>query len=159
MAFYTTLADVHKNRTLKPRYARTQATPQAAQLDASVTADIFPGMVLASKGDGTAVPCDATMIPAGLCGTWTKELEVSDSKDIAMWVPGSDAIMEVHAPAFDAKADWATAKTTLASGKEVLLCSDKDGYLTIAGDSDTARAKFRLVGVEGSNVILVAGLL
>lgn len=159
MAFYTTLAEVHKNRTLKPRYARTQATPQAVELAASVTADVFPGMVLASKGDGTVVPCDATMIPAGLCGTWTKELEPTNARCIAMWVPGSDAILEIHSPAFLTTADWATAKTNLASGKEVLLCSDANGYLCIAGSDDTARAKFRLVGVEGSDVILVAGLL
>ena len=159
MAFYTTLAEVHKNRTLKPHYALTQATPQGVELNASVTADVFPSMVLASKGDGTVVPCDATMIPAGLCGTWSAELEPTNARSVAMWVPGSDAILEIHAPAFLATADWATAKTNLAAGKEVLLCSDKDGYLTIAGEGDTARAKFRLVGVEGSDVILVAGLL
>lgn len=159
MAFYTTLAEVHQNRTLKPRYARTQATPQGVTLASSVDKDVFAGMVLAAKGDGTVVPCDATMIPAGICGTMAIELEVSNTKDVAMWVPGSDAVLEIHAPAFDAGADWATAKTTLASGKEVLLCSDKDGYLTIAAEGDAARAKFRLVGVEGSNVILVAGLL
>ena len=159
MAFYTNLAEVHKNRTLKPRYARTQATPKGVVLATEVTADVFPGMVLAQKSDGTVVPCDETKIPAGLCGNWTRELEYTNSRDIAMWVPGNDAELLVFAPAFDGTADWTTAKTNLDAGKEVLLCSNANGYLTVATADDATRAKFRLVGIEGSSCIVVAGLL
>ncbi len=179
--FYTDLQKVHQNRTLKPRYARTQATPQAVRLDPEFDAskgDVFPGSVLTLKGNGVVTVCDGTTDPAGLCGSWIAPVYGIDEirgnggdQDMAMWVLGNDAIFEVHAPAFDASADWAGAMAKVAAGKTVELVSNAKGLLTVPDDTATAaegegtttptapKPVVRLVGMEGTNVLLIAGLL
>lgn len=175
MAYFTTIADVHKNRPFKPRYARTQATAQAVTINPSSAANIFPGCVLTRIGgtdtvtagvhslEGTGVVDIFTgasgTAPAGICGTFAKELELTGQHDVAMWVLGSDAIFACQS--FDATASWTAAASSLADGAEVLLTANASGALTVAGSTDTAVC--RLVGIEAAGAgapatILVAGL-
>ena len=170
MAIYTTMDHVHQSRTMKPRYARTQATPQAVRLDPAydtASGDIFPGTVMTRLADNKVTRCDGTKAPAGLSGSWCApafgidEVNRGGQRDMAMWVLGGDAIFAISAPAFDAEADWATAKTELDQGKVVYLKSNEAGLLTLETDhaTPTANTVARLVGVEGTDTIIIAGLL
>ena len=168
MAYITTIADVHKNRPFKPRYARTQATAQAVTINASDAANIFPGCVLmrtgateGSEGTGTtAIFTGASgTTPAGICGTFAKELEITGQKDVAMWVLGNDAIFACSA--FDTEASWTVAASSLANGEDVFLTADSTGALTLSA-SDSVNVA-RLIGIEAGTAsapatILVAGL-
>lgn len=188
MAFWTTLDKFHQNRTIKPKYARTQATPQAVKLADGYTGanDIFPGSVLTRAGGyeiGIVNLCDAEKTPAGLAGTWVantygiNELELTGSHDMAMWVLNKDAIFEIQNPAhgvatlntvgpIDGTANWATAKTNVEAGTDVYLCSNAKGQLTIqtAGEGATLPNNLtvcKLISVEATapvTVITVAGL-
>ncbi len=160
MAFWTNIADVHKNRPLKPRYARTQATPQAVVLHPEEDKAIWPGAVLTRFENDTVKVCTGTN-PCGLCGTWTKELELTGAKDVAMWVLGSDAIMALTAyngDEFDVEGIVSDAKTALEAGEAFYLKSDGDGKLTADGSEPTDASIARVVGVEGPNTILIAGI-
>lgn len=168
MAFYTTMQHLHENRMLKPRYARTQATPQAVVLDPafdSKTGDIFPGSVL-SRLDGNKVTlCDGTKLPAGLSGSFcapvygVDEVRGAGNMDMTMWVLSRDAIFTVAPPAYDTEAAWTGEKTNLDAGKEVYLKSDEKGLLTLEDDAQTKTANTvcRLIGLDG-DLLVIAGL-
>lgn len=159
MALFTTIADVHKNRPLKPRYAKTQATAQAVRKAATETTELQVGMVLSRKSDGTVIVCKGSTAPAGLCGTFEKELEIqTGGKDVAMWVLGSDAIFALDNYNASVAEALATAKTTLDAGGEVLLEAGSDGLLTIAASDSQKTPVCRLIGIEGTT-LLIAGLL
>lgn len=167
MAIFTTMQHVHQSRTLKPRYARTQATPQAVRLDPNwdaSTGDIFPGSVLTRLADGKVTLCDGTKAPAGLSGNWVAPVfgidEVrngSGDMDMSLWVLDASAIFAVSAPAFDTKANWASTITDLNAGKAVYLKSNAKGLLTIDGNAPSENTIARLIGMEGTTVILIAG--
>lgn len=171
MAIYTDMQHVHQSRTLKPRYARTQATPQAVRLDPAWDAskgDIFPGSVMTRLADGKVTMCDGTTAPAGLCGNWCAPVfgideirKGSGDMDMALWVLGGDAIFAIEAPAFDQTADWNAQKTSLEAGKVVYLKSNEKGLLTPETDPQTVTANTiaRLIDLEGTKIILVGGLL
>ena len=170
MAIYTDIQHVHQSRTMKPRYARTQATPQSVRLDPTFTAasgDIFPGSVLTSLDDGKVTLCNGTKAPAGLCGSWCAptfgidEVRKNGEMDMAMWVLGGDSIFAIEAPAFDTEADWAAQVASLKQCKVVYLKSSATGLLTpeAAPQTATENTIARLIGMEGQNVILVGGLL
>lgn len=160
MAFITTIADVHKNRPLKPRYAKTQATAQAVKKAAAETTELVPGMVLSRKSDGTVIVCKGSTTPAGLCGTFEKELDLQTgpNKDVAMWVLGSDAIFALDKYNEAVASALTTAKSTLDAGREVLLEAASDGLLTIAASDSQNTPVCRLIGIEGTT-LLIAGLL
>lgn len=160
MAIYTNLNHVHQSRTIKPRYARTQATPQAWTLAAdwdSSNGDIFPGSCMKRCGDGEVTLATAAGEAFGLCGNWIApvygidEVTGDGNWDVAVWVIGNDAIMAIESPAFDAEADWAGAKEDLKT-KKVFLDANAKGLLTIAEEGP-----FELVDVEDANHILVCG--
>ena len=160
MAIYTNLNHVHQSRTIKPRYARSQATPQAWQLDPewdTADGDIFPGSCMKRCGDGKATLATEAGTAFGLCGSWIApvfgidEVTGDGNWDISVWVLGNDSVMAIEAPAFDAEADWAGAKEDLKSGK-VFLDANSAGLLTIAEEGP-----FELVDVEDATHILVCG--
>ena len=170
MAIYTDMQHVFQSRTLKPRYARVQSTPQAVRLDPSwdpTTADIFPGTVMSRLGDGKVTVCDGVKAPAGLSYNWCApaygidEIRRGGQLDMSMVVMGPDAIWAVYAPAFDTEADWAGAAADLEAGKPVYLKANAKGLLTLEDDQNTqtANSVCRLIGVEGQSCIVVAGLL
>lgn len=161
MAIITNLNHVHQSRTIKPRYARTQATPQAWMLDPewdTATGDIFPGSCMKRIGDGNVTLAVEGDEAFGLCGSWIApvfgidEVTGDGNWDVAVWVLGNDAVMAIEAPAFDTEADWAGAKEDLKSGKKVILGPNAKGLLTIAEDG-----AFELVDVEDATHILVCG--
>lgn len=162
MAIVTNMNHVHQSRTLKPRYARTQATPQAWSLDSTwkFSKDILPGSCMKRIGNGEVTLCGASDVPFGLCGNWIApvfgidEVTNDGNWDVAVWVLGNDAIMAVSAPAFDTTANWTTAKANLAAGQRVFLGPNANGLLTIKGSGECA---FELVDVEDANTILVTG--
>lgn len=158
MAIITTLANVHKNRPLKPRYAKTQATAQAVKKAATESTELQVGMVLSRKSDGTVIVDKGSSTPAGLCLTFEKELEIAGGDDVAMLVMGNDAIwaLDNYNSAIDSSA-LATAKSTLDGGGEVLLIAASDGLLKIKGSGDTSAVPVcRLIGIEGTT-LLIAG--
>lgn len=171
MAIYTDMQHVHRSRTLKPRYARTQATPQAVRLDPAWSAskgDIFPGSVMTRLADGKVTICDGTTAPAGLCGNWCAPVfgideirKGSGDMDMALWVLGGDAIFAIEAPAFDTTANWNAQKVSLEAGKVVYLKSNSKGLLMpeVAPQTATANTVARLIDLEGTKIILVGGLL
>ena len=159
MAFITTIADVHKNRPLKPRYAKTQATAQAVKKAATESTELQPGMVLTRKSDGTVIVCKGSTEPYGLCGTFEKELDLqTNGKDVAMWVLGSDAIFALDNYNSSVAAALTTAAASLDAGEAVLLEAGSDGLLQIAANDSTKTPVCRLVGIEGTT-LLIAGCL
>lgn len=161
---------VFQSRTLKPRYARVQSTPQAVRLDPAwdaASGDIFPGTVMSRIGDGKVTVCDGVKAPAGLSYNWCApaygidEIRRGGQLDMSMVVMGPDAIWAVYAPAFDVEADFTAAAADLEAGKTVYLKSNARGLLTPEDDrqTQTANTVCRLIGVEGQSCILVAGLL
>ena len=161
MAIYTNLNHVHQSRTIKPRYARTQATPQAFTLTSewdTANGDIFPGSCMKRLGNGEVTLAVAGDKAFGLCGNWIApvfgidEVTGDGNWDVAVWVLGNDAVMAIEAPAFDVEADWAGAKETLAAGEQVFLAPNAKGLLTVADEGD-----FELVDVEDATHILVCG--
>lgn len=176
MAIYTTMEHVHQSRTLKPRYARTQATAQAVKLDPKYdvsTGDIFPGTVMERIGNDKVRPLTSTGTPAGLSGNWCApvfgidEVRNDGNFDMSLWVLGNDAVFAISKPAFDTKADWTTAKTTLGTGAAVYLAADAKGLLTIektTGENPapvtapTAKTVAKLIDVESDGTIVIAGL-
>ena len=161
MAIITNMNHVHQSRTIKPRYARTQATPQAWKLDPewdTATGDIFPGSCMKRVGDGNVTLAVEGDEAFGLCGNWIApvfgidEVTGDGNWDVAVWVLGNDAVMAIEAPAFDVEADWAGAKEDLAAGQKVILGPNAKGLLTIAEEG-----AFELVDVEDATHILVCG--
>lgn len=168
MAIFTNLNHTHQSRTIKPRYARTQATPQAWKLDPNwdtSTKDIFPGSCMKRVGNGCVSLAGATDAVFGLCGNWIApvygidEVTGDGNWDVAVWVLGNDAVMAIEAPAFDTTANWAGAKTSLSQGKKVFLAPNANGLLTIATavEGEEPTGPFELVDVEDANHILVTG--
>ena len=163
MAIITNMNHVHQSRTIKPRYARTQATPQAWMLDhtwSTASGDIFPGSCMKRVGNGEVTLCGASDVPFGLCGNWIApvygidEITGDGNWDIAVWVLGNDAVMAIEAPAFDVTANWAAAKEALAGGEHVYLGPNANGLLTI---KESGECVFELVDVEDATHILVTG--
>jgi len=160
------LLKIRQNRTAKPLYARTQATPQAAFLaeDWDESVDIYPGSVLTSLGKGIVTLCDASATPAGLSGNFCapklgfNEVTNDYGREITLWVMTPAAQLEITAPAFDDAADWAGAEADLEAMKAVFLKSNADGLLTIDGNAATPLSVAQLVSVEGTNQIIVSGL-
>jgi hypothetical protein len=169
MAIYTNMDHLHQSRTLKPRYAYSQATPQAVTLKADydfTKGDIYPGTVMTRLANNVVTVCDGTNAPAGLSGSWAAPTFGIDevrgrggSYDMSLWVMSPDAIMAVSKPAFDTTADWTTAKTELNAGKAVYLKASAKGLLTLeaAHATKTAQTIAKLVDVEGSDTIIIAG--
>lgn len=62
-----------QHRTIKPLYAKTQATNQSMTLDPTFTAasgDILPGCVMSYLGNGVVTLCDGTKAPYGLADSF-----------------------------------------------------------------------------------------
>ena len=169
MAIYTNIEHMHQSRTLKPRYGYSQATPQAVTLKADydfTKGDIYPGTVMTRLANNTVTVCDGTNAPAGLSGSWAAPTFGIDevrgrggSYDMSLWVLGPDSVMAASKPAFDATANWTTAKTELTAGKAVYLKANAKGLLTLetAHAVKTAQTIAKLVDVESSDTIIIAG--
>lgn len=157
MALITNLANVRKNRPLKPRYSRTQSTAQAVTYKAatSESVELTVGTVLARRSDGTVfIFKNATddTVPAGICLTYAKEMEIANSNDVAMLVMGNDAVWECLAYDSSLASALTTQAGYLDAGKEVFLTASSTGMLKVAGAGDAHVCK--LIGVEGKKIII-----
>jgi len=122
-----------QERTIRPMYADHQATPIGGFLDPAWTraVDIYPGMVVTkTAGDNFVLyegPSSASanasatnaQRPWGLSALFVApqlgidEVALSNTNLFTVWKGGSDAMMNILAPAFDtlAPAGWANVST------------------------------------------------
>ena len=159
------LDKAHEQRTLRPLYGWTQATPKHVFLDPEWdrSVDIFPGMVaMKTEGDNVA-PINEVGDPIGFFGMYVApqygidELINQGVNAPAVWVLGPDAEFEVLDPAFDTEAEWVEP----GDGTTVLLygatSGPNRGKLTPDG-AEGARPVARLIRVSGPGKIVIGGL-
>lgn len=174
------LANKYQKRTCRPLYANTQATPYAANLDASFRdsggaldlpsgafkykGSLVPGTVvtrvpntegvLVATGDSAA-----NEKPFGLLANFVGgDLDEGFSGDslqnsVGVW-RGPDAVFEILAPAFDDTGLDAAISGANAPGGEILLYAAADGRLTVDENSNRAPVA-RLVEKASSSRIIV----
>lgn len=121
-----------EHRTLKPLFAKTQATFQDWPVDPS-RHDIMPGMVACMGPDGVR-PSTGAERPLGLFSTYRTH-NVWEVPSAGVLVFGGGAMADVSRSVIDKDADWEAAEATLKSGGRVLLESDANGRLTV-GDGN-----------------------
>lgn len=168
MAFITNLANVHAIRPVKPIYGWTQATPQSWTLADGETC--FPGMLMTNIGKGQVRGAEPGETPVGICSTFQNELDISGSREVAVWVPGPDAILEIQIDATDPESatKWATAISDLADGEAQYVGVGEDSMLALSREAVAASEGkpavegidpvYRLVDVS-QTAIQIAGLL
>ena len=154
-----------QHRTIKPLYAKTQATNQAMTLDPAFTAasgDILPGSVMSYLGDGVVTLCDGTKAPWGLSDSFcAPSLNIDEVREnglnlMGVWRGGSDSQFSISAPAYDVTAGWTAQIANLKAGKRVYLMSNSKGLLTLetAPATKTDNTICELLGMEGSTLIV-----
>lgn len=158
--FRPTLANPSQQRTLRPLYANTQATPWAGFLDPAWdrSFDIYPGTVMCRKEGEIFTPYTgaAGQKPFGLAALFVAptlgidEVTESGTNNFTVWVGGEQALFEVIAPAFDADAEWAE----IGGGAFTSLTATNHGLLTPTGVTE-ANAIAELVKVETTDKLLV----
>lgn len=149
-----------QQRTIRPIYAHTQATPYAGFLDPtlSATVDIYPGTVMArkTKEQFTVYTGAAGQVPFGLSALFRSPSlridEVTDTgtNNFTVWVGDSQAVFEVLAPAFDTGADWSLP----ADGSRKMLTGNSTGLLTPTGVT-SANVVAELIDVIDTDKILI----
>ncbi len=148
-------------RTLKPVYAHTQATPTAGFLDSSWdrSFDILPGTVMARKTKERYVPFTgaSNQQPYGLSALFVapslgiEEVTGDGTNNFTVWVGDAQAQFEVYAPAFDPDGDW----TLPTDGRRKMLTGNAHGLLTPTGvNAENVIAE--LIDVIDAKTILVS---
>jgi hypothetical protein len=158
--FRPTLSNPSQQRTLRPLYANTQATPWAGFLDPSWNRafDIYPGTVMTRKSGEVFVPYTgaANQKPFGLSALFVApvlgidEVTESGTNNFTVWVGGDQALFEVLAPAFDQTALWNES----GNGQFTMLTATNTGLLTPTGVTEK-NAIAELVKVVSTDKILV----
>lgn len=154
-----------QHRTIKPLYAKTQATNQSMTLDPTFTAasgDILPGCVMSYLGNGVVTLCDGTKAPYGLADSFCApgmnidEVRENGLNLMGVWVGGEDSQFAIYPPAYDTAAGWTAEIANLKAGKNVYLKSNAKGLLTLEDtpDTKTANTICELLGMEGSTLIV-----
>ena len=168
-----TADNIHQTRTLRPLYAYTQATPQAATLNPEwdFKYDILPGMVMTringqeahlfGAGDDAAtheVWGLSALFAAPSIGI--DEVRPTGAHHFAVWVGDNQSQFEVLAPAFDTTATW----NATADGSKTPLRVTTEGHPQGPGKLTTAEAganvsekvAAHLIDVVGTNKIIVS---
>lgn len=168
-----TADNIHQTRTLRPLYAYTQATPQAATLNPEwdFSVDILPGMVvtringqeahLFGAGDDAAtheVWGLSALFAAPSIGI--DEVRPTGTNHFAVWVGDNQSQFEVLAPAFDTTATWSVP----ADGSKTPLRVTTEGHpqgpgkLTteVSGANVSGKVAAHLIDVVGTNKIIVS---
>lgn len=158
--FRPTLANPAQQRTLRPLYANTQATPWAGFLDPewNRSFDIYPGTVMARKEGEIFTPYTgaAGQKPFGLAALFVAptlgidEVTESGTNNFTVWVGGEQALFEVLAPAFDENALW----QEIGGGAFTSLTANNHGLLTPTGVTER-NAIAELIKVESNDKLLV----
>lgn len=165
MAIMVPPSNPDQHRTIKPLFAKTQATCQPMTLDSKFTAangDILPGSVMSCLGDGVVTLCDGTKAPYGLADSFCAptmgidEVRVNGDNLMGVWRGGADSQFEIYAPAYDTTAGWTAQIEQLKAGKHVYLKSNDKGLLTLetAPATKTADTICELLGMEGTTLIV-----
>lgn len=165
MAIMVTPGNVDQHRTIKPLFAKTQATCQPMTLDTEFTAasgDIYPGCVMSYLGNGVVTLCDGTKAPYGLADSFCAptlgidEVRVNGDNLMGVWRGGADAQFAIYAPAYDTSAGWTAQIANLEAGKHVYLKSTAKGLLTLETDAQTKTANTicELLGMEGATLFV-----
>jgi hypothetical protein len=168
--FKTTLANAWIKRSLRPKYANTQATPKSVFLDPAWSGvDIYPGMAMVKQaGQQVTLVAAATDRVYGLANFWEapilgqKEITDQGINAASIWVLGPDAEFEVDSPAFDATLTWtdpgAVGQPTLISAY-TSAAGAKQGQLCPAGTANSLTLPFaRLLEVKSPTTIVIGGL-
>lgn len=161
------LNKAYLKRTIRPKYAWTQATPKSMFLDPAwdSSVPIYPGMALMKTVGENIVPVDATGHPYGLSAFYEGGdgiLEISEQgvNACAVWVLGPDAEFEVLAPAFDETLSWAEPVNGTITLVHAYASTAKRGKLCPAGTANaTTRPVARLLKVNSSTMITIGGLV
>lgn len=174
MAFRLPLSQVGLKRTIASLYMYA-GVPQSYTFDPEwAGVDIYPGMVMALAGDGVVTLCDgtATVSPLGFSAAFVApsigvdEVTTDPTREMGVWVGGSDALFSILAPAFDTTQSWAVP----SDGSEVLLVAgsgvDNMGKLCPVVDSDDSTSGYevlalanvvaKLISVPSATEIIVA---
>lgn len=148
------------HRTCKGLYTYTQATPWSCFLDPDwdKAYDIYPGSVMMRIGADLVTPYvpGTGRKPFGLSTLFVApQLGVSEVTDaslnaFACWVGESQALFEIHAPAFDADADWEVD----TAGGQVMLTANNKSLLTPTGVTEY-NAIAELIEVRSPDKIIV----
>lgn len=153
--FRVNLSNVGQQRTIRPLYAQTQATPWAGYLDPAWdrSVDILPGMVMARTGAGEVFTLakDTTQKGFGLAALWVApngssidgpidEVAGTGTNNFTVWVGGPDALFEILAPAFDTSADYTlpTDGTRKMLSHTTSAHAQGAGKLTVSGGTNAA---------------------
>lgn len=154
-----------QHRTIKPLYAKTQATNQSMTLDPTFTAasgDILPGCVMSYLGNGVVTLCNDTKLPYGLADSFCApgmnidEVRENGLNLMGVWVGGEDSQFAIYPPAYDMDVGWTVQINSLKAGKKVYLTSNANGLLTLETTPHTKTEKTicELLGMEGSALIV-----
>lgn len=168
---HLTADNVEQQRTIRPLYANTQATPYGCFLDPEFDrgADILPGMVM-TKLDGEKATLYGYGDDAATHEVWglsalfvaprlgVNELAGLNHNVFAVWVGDNQSVFEILAPAFDTTATWETATD---GSKTPLYVTGADheegpGKLTTTGTAGTDKVAAHLIQVVGDNKIIVS---
>ena len=157
-------------RSLRPKYANTQATPKSVFLDPAWSGvDIYPGMaVVKQAGQQITLAAAATDRVYGLANFYEapvlgiKEITDQGINATSVWVLGPDAEFEVDSPAFDASLTWtdpASAGVPTLVSAYTSAAGAKQGQLCPSGTANSITLPFaRLLEVKSSTTIVIGGL-
>lgn len=157
------------HRTIRPNYAFTQATPNAAILDPNWNRSvaIYPGMCAMKTSGHNVTLINPTGLPFGLFGEYIggDGLDEPDTAGVnvtAVWVMGIDSEFEILSPAFDTGASWADPGDGTIVKVHAYVDGANRGKLTPAGQTGrgtlSAKPVARLVAVDSASKIIVGGL-
>lgn len=160
--FYAHKDDAFKERTIKPLYAKTQATAQdwtLSKIDLAAKT-LKPGYIMVAgseAGKPVATVSDGTKKPLGFNATWGTDImnEITDGEGTktSIWVLGTDALFFLDKEVIDTTAF--TPSSGPQFGEVVYIGADANGKATIVSSKSLAVAK--LIEVK-SNGIVIAGL-
>lgn len=166
----TPLNKAYIQRTIRPLYGWTQATPKSCFLvddfDSAAT-PLFPGMCMMRAGGDLVDVVDGTGNPYGLSAAYVggdgiDEISEQGINAMGVWVLGLDAEFEVLAPAFDSDAVWTdpTDGTTLLVHAYTGAGGTTRGQLCPSGASNkTTRPIARLIKVSSATKLVIGGLV
>lgn len=164
------LSKSYLQRTIRPLYGWTQATPKACFLSTSHDPDavpVWPGYCMMRAGGDTVNVIDGTGNPYGLSalyvgGDGIDEVAEQGINAFSVWVLGPDAEFEILAPAFDDAATWTdpTNGTSLLVHAATGATTSTRGQLVPAGATDAStRPVARLLKVVSDEKIVIGGLV
>jgi hypothetical protein len=156
-------------RTIRLNYGFTQTTPKSQMLDPlwDRSIAIWPGMCAMKTAGEKVTLINATGTPMGLFaeyigGDGIDEPLLRGINATAVWVMGTDAELEVLAPAFDTGASWVDPGDGTALLVHAYVDGTRRGQLTPAGTTGrgtlTTRPVARLIKVDSASKIIVGGL-